>query len=523
MPVVMSWNVESLGASKLATLNGAGRPEIISTLATVIDRSQAQVFGLMEIKGGQGMNIAQQLVAELTNRAPGGRNWRVFGSGRQAGGTQEEYLYIYQHIAGEIEADLNAEPATASLMGVFDPKMVDDILPTAVERAALIDALVTGHYIGNGRYRVRSTMRTTNDLRVVGEKWNELLDLTTRLIFVGPQPAYITALPDAMHQRLKARLSAVDVIRFITFGDRSPFMLNLNIVDPHGAMRSVLITMVHEPGPQDPTRMAAINIAAMSIGTQRCIAAGAFGLLMGDFNIAAGQMHTGGIAYGRVPALAPGTGVVFKELIPRQVVQVFTPFANAWGAYTDMLAANRTSVVHRVLPPAAVGGDELSSAYDKFLAFQGASTITAQNAAVQNLIQASVANPAWAGGAEIYRAAKAAGLAESLDDKKGDFDREVLRIKKKITPLINNINNEIANHPIIQPGSPEERRINFWQAKVNLLQTSQNAVNAQRNDLTLIINDLSDATVTVPTNLAMSLSTYAYAVSDHLPITVELA
>jgi len=526
---VLSWNVESLGDTK-AVLPGPQPPsasELINFINLVARNENADVIGIMELKAGQGTNVKSWLLAKLNNGVGGGAVWDGVVSSRQDGGTMEEYVVLWKAQANRLQLNANGRPAPASLMGVLDDNAMSRLFtakgwgPGSLNRAATYAALSDAGYIQPGRFKHRSRMTITVFQRVLPAGWNLLNQMGANLqVQWGNNPPPPPAINAQDSQALAQLLLDVDILRFITYGDRSPFLVNLVV----GAAPLAMV-LLHAPGPQDPTRTDAINI----IGLSRPVGAAAAGgnlLVMGDFNIAAAQANATGRVYGRYTNAQ--NQFVFAQVTPVQNAQVFAPITGAPLNAPDLLPNIRTSLVNAFLADNSPLNAALANTFDKFF-FNGAAAMNQANARAVDLIDVMDPNSMnhdagiAQSGLTFFRSLRGnAFLQSQLAKLQRDFNKQ----HKRVTTLTNHlgsiqtkINNTV---PPPAPNSALVQRRNLTQN--NLTQATQKRaalqlqITACQAVQALVINLVQ----TTPSGVGTAHTTYRHAVSDHLPIYVEL-
>ena len=171
---VLSWNVESLGDAKAFRAVNQ-KSKLIKYLQYAIQLSDADLVGIMELKGGVGGQVRDWLLAKLNNARVGGPpfayTWKARLSSRQDGGTQEEYLLLWKDQAGRLTLDPNAMPGPTWLIGVADDNALETFLGQfawgAPDKADLYGALANLDYTVKGVYRPRNVNVRTRTNRIV--------------------------------------------------------------------------------------------------------------------------------------------------------------------------------------------------------------------------------------------------------------------------------------------------------------------------------------------------------------------
>lgn len=534
MPVtvrVLSWNVESLGDTK-AVLPGSQPPtqsELINFINLVARNENADVLGIMELKAGQGTNVKSWLLAKLNNGVGGGAVWDGVVSSRQDGGTMEEYVVLWKAQANQLQLNANGRPAPASLLGVLDDNAMSRLFAAkgwgtgSLNRQATYAALADADYVAAGRFKLRSKMTVTRFQRVLPTGWTLLNQMGNPQVQWGNNPAPPPAINNQQDSRALAQLLLdVDILRFITYGDRSPFLVNLLV----GATPAPLaIVLLHAPGPQDPTRTDAINI----IGLSRPAAAAAAGgnlLVMGDFNIAAAQANATGRVYGRYTNAQ--NQFVFAQVTPAQNAQVFAPITGAPLNAPDLLPGVRTSLVNTFLADGSALNATLANTFDKFF-FNGAAAMNQANARAVDLISVLDPNsmnhdPAIAQSClTFFRSLRGlAFLQGQLTKLQRDYNKQNKRVTT-LTTYLNNIQTKINNTvPAPAPNSALVQRRNLTQNDLNQATQKRAALQLQITACQAVQALVMNFVQNTPTGVGTAHTTYRHAVSDHLPIYVEL-
>jgi hypothetical protein len=526
---VLSWNVESLGDTKAVQPGSkpATASELINFINLVVRGAAADVVGIMELKSGQGQTVCAWLLAKLNNGVGGGVTWKGVVSSRQDGGTMEEYIVLWKEQANRLRLDPNARPAPASLIGVADDNAFSRLYdakgwkPNGMSRATFNAALSTAGYVAAGRFKLRSKFALTGKPRVLPDAWNTLNQMAQPQVQwsnKAPPPGGLTT---ADERDIAATLLDVDILRFNTYGDRSPFLVNLLVgTQP----RPLAIVLLHAPGPQDRIRTDAINIIGLSRPAGRAAAGGNL-LVMGDFNIAANQGNLTARVYGRFTN--PNHQFVFAQAVPAQYALVFAPIAGGPLNAPDLLPNIRTSLVNAYLADNSPLNAVLANTFDKFF-FRGAAAMNQANPRVINLVDvmnAASANynaPIAKSGLSFFRALR--GL-KFLAEQDKTLQRNWTKRDKDVTRLTKQLNGIVAKIAAAGPlpgNSPLILRRNTVQNSLNTATQARAAIQTQRNALAAMNAVVINFALDSPTGVGTALTTYRFAVSDHLPITVDL-
>lgn len=529
---VLSWNVESLGDGK-GTLPGGTLPpqqsEIINFISLVIQGSQASLVGIMEIKSGRGALILQWLLASLNNARPvnPAYTWAGRVSSRQDGGTQEEYLFLWKNQSGVLELNLEGVPGPTSLVGVVDANAMEGLFAAtgwdAAGQTQLGAALLDSGYVQNGKFKARSRMVTTSTFRVVPAAWNHLK--STGAITFAPSPAtQPPPLTPTQAKWLAMQLLSIDILRFITYGDRSPYLGNFLV-----GGKSLMVSLLHAPGPQDPTRTDAINIMGLSLPMQAQVAQDSL-LLMGDFNIGAKQGNATGRVYGR---FSNNQGVFgFAQVSPVQVAQVFAPITGAPLGAPDLLPNAQTTLVNGYVADGASPASVLGNTFDKFF-FRGSTTagrqMTQSGAGVVNLVQITAANqgtayvPSVAASAlTFFRAFRGITFLKQQYNSLTALQTKGQRTVNNLSQQLSGVQTRIAAAGTLPSGSALLTRQAKLQGQLQDASGKLKVISDSVANLTTLITLVTDPSRTEPSGIGTALAVYRYAVSDHLPISVQL-
>jgi len=484
----------------------------------------------MEIKGGIGPQLMLWLLAQLNNAPDLGPKppfqWEGRLSSRQDGGTQEEYLFLWQNQANVLTLDPNGSPGPTSLIGIADLNVLENVIRqqgwTPEQGTQLLQALFDSGYLRYGQYGSKKSK--TRTLRMVPAQWNALR--------TAPPPAAVTFKPAparqppagfaasaTAQQALAAQLVNIDMLRFTTYAERSPYLGNF-LVGSSG--KSLMVALLHAPGPQNfPAE--ATNIVGLSLPMQQQVVQRNL-LLMGDFNVSAANMQRRTLVYGR---FQKGPDFVFDTVSPRRYAPAFGPLTGSTPGLgtTDLLPGTLTSLTNAYLPDNTTIASTRCNPYDKLL-FKGSTTagqaMTPANATVVDLVQRIAANQgpnfnqqfgsvaltyfrAYLGAAFLTKA------AARLDRKQGEADREVKRCQKKVNGFTLPITNE-AMH------------LRYSAANEDLLkaQDKSQELTVSRNNIRSVAALVANALAQTPTGIGTGLAIYRFGISDHLPVMVDL-
>ena len=526
---VLSWNVESIGVAKVFT-NGAQRSKLVKFLQYVIQLSNADLVGIMELKGGVGGQLRDWLLAKLNNARPGppfAYTWRARLSSRQDGGTQEEYLLLWKDQPNRLTLDATAMPGPTWLAGVVDDNALETFFGQfagwgAAEKANLVAALTSCGYTVKGFYRARNAPVPTVTNRVGPTQWQALQTAVApaAVDFAGAVPAPPAGIDAGQLQQLARILLAIDILRFPTYAERSPFFGSFLIGNP---AQPLTVGLLHAPGPSDPVRTDAINIMALS---QPLVAAPSL-LLMGDFNIAANHLNLQARVYSRSTDANGQFG--FRPVVPAQRQQVFGPVAGAPLNAPDQIGNNKTSLVNAYLADNAPIADALANTYDKFF-FRGTAQLVSANPAVLAPIVAMASNQAaydpnlGTAGLTYFRTFRGAAF---VTQQSGNLNARLNKLNRLIAAQQGIIDTASRNIAKLPPGQVNKRnalmnRRQTATARRDVLQRQQQEITAELAALTVLLALVNAAAAPSPTGIGTSHAVYRYAVSDHLPILIQL-
>ncbi len=544
---VLSWNVEKLGEGKTTRLaTDPNLSEIVPFIALVIARTGAELVGIMEINGGMGPRIRDWLV-RLLNNVPGtvGAPWQGRLSTRQDGGTQEEYLYLWKEQPGRLVLDPASFPSATSLIGVVDRNLLAEFAqhlawsPAQVDQ--LLDALAASGYINHPWFMERGKQKHTAEYRMVPVQWKALAAMAVPEVEFDPAlaqpPAALLGPGGAVaRQHLAQMLVDADILRFLTYGARSPYLANFLVGNPGKPLATAIY---HAPGPQEQmfTIGPAINTIGMSLSLARAAAAGNV-LVMGDFNVTARQMSEQVEVWGREKNGQPQ----FSKVTPVQRQQVFAPIVGGTLNAANLMNAGgqelRTTYVGLYQDDATAPDDVLLNAYDKFF-FHGGAPPGGQPMTQTNEVE--VINLAlFLTDRSVYFDADLARSAltffrvfcgdASLDKAIDALTRKESRARLALYAVqgrLRRIDDEIAQQNAAHGRRLPSRstltlRRDMLARNVAAEQARLNAAQAQVANARLIRTSLQNAATVFATGTGSAAAILRDAVSDHVPIVVQL-
>jgi len=557
---IMSWNVEKFGADK-AAMEG-GRSPMCEFVAEVVRTRAVDLLGLMELVGGNGFAVAQRIADLYLNTVAApvgppdpkrpnldgrGNNWDRVVSPRQDGGTQEEYAYIWNAPTYDFNADESKAGGAFWLPGVISQRNFQNITAglgysaddwenffISIEAQELIKKIL---FVNKGRSRCETTT-----YRVDPARWSELNDGQGADVVEnhgmpkgGLSPAALNAVGNVIW--------LTDILRFPNTGDRSPYL---------GWFRcwnsTLLVGMLHAPGPQDQNRFEGIN----NMNLWQALRDAPNALIMGDFNInAPAETKSSKLEYRVNDANATDTGKLVFSSKPPRFARVFAPLTAALHApiadnqnpaqneglgMTRQLNNVGTTVVATVLPPDATARQAMASTYDNF--FYRAAAAAADNpmtvsqaAAVCDLLtditspgpglQAPQPNLAllamqvfrlWGGADRVRRQ-----IAEMRGGK------PLLRAQAKLRAATTSAARATATANANPLSQAAQTRMIQQNAALAAAQTAVNNLTTQADLLENTYLPLFDnAAFVVSNSIGCSAFIFSRAISDHLPILIGL-
>jgi hypothetical protein len=527
---VMSWNIESLGEEK-GTKPGtpAQKTALMTYICRVINQFDVDVIGIMELKGGQGQQVSGWLVGKLNGQRPltAAYTWKSKVSSRQDGGTQEQYILAWKDQPNHLVLDPDGDPGPTALLNVLD----DNVLATFIARkhwstadtATFYSSMESNGYIGHVRFKDRSKMVLTDTWRINGDQWDHLHRMMTpEVTFDMSRLPHPPAMTRQDRKDLAAKLLTIDILRFVSTGERSPYLASFRVGNP---ARPFMTALLHAPGPQDMDRFPAINSMAL-IAPFQAPATNPNLLVMGDFNIKATEMNDQARVWGRY--LKDGH-FGFHEVTPVDFRQIFVPLTSPPVGLTRLALApdDRTSLINGyeadVVPP----GDVLLNTYDKFL-LRGPA---ANNPRCLNLAQMGAFNQpvydARLGRSMLsffryYRGAAFLTKQRTELAKKEDKANRQYQVADKAYK-----NAVIKENAAIKGGTWTKtcavaKRVKDTKAKRVLILAAFAAFTAQLTALDNLITLEANRAIVAATGMGTAAAIYRYGVSDHLPIVTEL-
>jgi hypothetical protein len=533
---VLSWNIESLGDTK-ATINTTplSKSQIVDFIAAVTKALNIDVLGIMEVKSGIGSLLSSWLLSLLNNNGTAGTTWKSAVSSRQDGGTQEQYLYFWRSTT-TFDLNMAGLPGPTSLINVADEQVFAGLfqaasITTTTAQSQFLQALQVNGYLINGTFKEKGSNKSTKTYRVNPAIWQAAQNGTPVSFDPTKNPNSPVTFSAPQLLQISQTLAQLDVLRFISYGDRSPYLINLNL-----DTKPLIIALYHAPGPSDPSRFPAIN----NIGMSMPLATAASNmLLMGDFNISATDLKKKRArAYQRAPVSGNPNAVTFGPISPQQLAAIFNPITNAPLNTNQALlpSPTYTSLSAGFLQNTATLAQTQANIYDNFY-FRQSTTAASQLTVIAGSAKIAVPLTTYYPGTTFNAAIatlllnffRAFGGSTFLDDasyKYGKAESKATKAVNKAKALFNNaqanLNNAIANGATASKTSTLKKRVkknstalNTATAVLNKITDSITAINAT---LALVQNNMN----TTPAGIGDALTIYRRAISDHLPISFQL-
>ena len=527
----MSWNIESLGDAKATQADPVtsvlSESELVNFINLVIRKINADIVGIMEVKSGIGPRILDWLMARLNIGAASGP-WKGRVSARQDGGTQEETLYLWKEKKATLALDPAGAPAPIASIGIVDQNALETTFASLgigtqpATQNLLLTALQAAGYLAHPKFKAGNKMRATQTWRMNADSWNALATAKNPAVKFGTTKPPVAMNP-AQLQALAAQLIGTDILRFVGYAHRSPFLANFLVGSP---AKKVMVAVLHAPGPGEPIRLDAINI----IGLSNSAAAADNLVLMGDFNIAENQIGNLAVEYGRFTQAAHFT---FDPVVPRRYQPVFDPIEKA-----PLTAGNealpppaRTTVIDTWLDDTAPSKSVLGNTYDKFF-FRGntakAKGLTARHPLTWNMIDhlngADAVNvwPTEARSAlTFFRDFRGNAYLVKTDARLATAEAKEQKEFNKASGAAANIQKQItATKP--PANSPLYLRLANQSAKATKAKQKVASFKRQRGAIAVVQNVVNNGAIAAPTGVGTALAVYREAISDHFPISLDV-
>jgi hypothetical protein len=449
--------------------------------------------------------------------------WKAVVSSQQDAGTREQYIVLWKDDINKLSLDVAAMPGPAWLMGVVDDNALDTFFTsvgwtTPAQKLQAYAALAADKYIYNGKLKNKKT----KTWRLVPDQWRTLsTTVPPEVHFTSATKKPPTVPSQAQRRDLGARLVDIDMLRFVTFGDRSPFVVNFLL----GSNKDkVTYALMHAPGPQDSNRIPAANVFALSRPLLTAAASNAL-LIAGDFNVGTIAMGNTARKYDRIDVNGVFTFAEDTTSVPQQV---FAPVVGAPINAADLIQRQLTSISERFIPDGANVQDALANAYDKM--FFHSSGVAKQAAPrVINAMRWLASNQS-----NLVFDTRAAGSALTfLRAYKGNtpFAKEQADYQAALTAAniaVAKLQHEIGTLGVkihnLNPPANSPLRKRFAQAGPELLkaQAVQTDAKDELANVVVVATLANNPLITACTGIGTALAVYRKVISDHLPVIVNV-
>lgn len=548
---VMSWNIQKMGAAKIdAEVTGSESNDpraytppsdqtyILDYIVKVIRLNQVDIIGIMEVMGSEGDWLKDQLISMLKPEV-----WNGVVSSKQVGNPREEYIYLWKESSNLLS--LNAAqpygPSAASLINTIDDNSMApffNTMPPGYNHETIYDALTWNGYIKNFNFN----SDTKYCYRVIFDKWNDLANNNQDVVLDKDENGNPLDLGLTQQQLdiLKRILVQTDIILFPTTGQRSPFLLNLNLNNGAAIFRTVF-ALFHAPGPPSGNKLETLRKSSLftginNIGLSTVLQNAPHMLLMGDFNVTEDNRKAAvkyGIYHNYSRRFNPqGDRYIFGPIGPIVKDDVFAAITgapiNAPCLIADTVKTSLTSNIVNITGPDTVG----ASPYDKFFFKSENDSIRHNEAMCVDLI--SQMNPD----------AKVSGVYNRELAKTGTFffkarhsDKELKnrmrlltkkntnaqkRLKKRLVKKTQLVTSSSQNNTNSSPLSASSKRMKINEADINASTTMIDTTTAMIDDMMEIEALIAPSNIIVPPDFNCSAEVFS-AISDHLPISVTLS
>ena len=525
---IMSWNIQTLGPKKAHAKPKTTPPtasELVNFICIAIGKAHADVVGITEVRSRLGAQIGGWVCARLNAALPVGTTyrWKAVVSSQQDGGTKEQYIVLWTDEANALTLDEAAIPGPTWLVGVVDDNVLDPFFTsvgwtTPAQKLQAYAALAADKYIYNGKLKNGKT----KTWRVVPDQWRTLsTTIPPEVVFTSATKKPPTVPTQAQRQDLGARLLGIDMLRFVTFADRSPFVVNF-LLGPK--QDKVAYALMHAPGPQDSNRIPAANVFALSRPLQIAAAANAL-LIAGDFNVGTIAMGNTAKKYDRIDVNKVFTFAEDTTSVPQRV---FAPVVGAPLNAADLIPGQLTSISESFIPDGANVQDALANAYDKmFFASSGQAKQAIPR--VINVMRWLASNQ----GHLVFDAGAAGSALTYLRAYKGNTpfvktQADYQATKTKATKAVIRLQAETGSLAVkirnLNPPKNSPLRKRLAQALPELVkaQAVEASAVADLANLAEAADLVADPLKVACTGIGTALAVYRKVISDHLPVIVNV-
>jgi hypothetical protein len=467
---VISWNIEKFGEDKLNDVN------FIDYVTSVIRLYQADLVAIMELVGWMGNETRDALVMSLNNKekaAKTGVVWKGEASEMTPARPNEQYLFLWkQALFTDIQFVLwnvvgDSDFSEFFVNNKFGIPQQEDFWKSMFKNGWLDASYILPYKKG----------------RLLAADPNNL-DLTTK--------APMITLTPKQKQALVGVLLREDVTAFPVRGSRPPFLLKATTAA--APKTEIVFAVYHAPGPGNALPIIASN----SLSYIEWVGEAAVGVLMGDFNVtAADAANTFALQFydydvSRIVYIKAADGVRFVTGYPFQRItgpnykpKAGDPKFSMSLDYGKRLWADKTSLTSTLVGADTIADDTsiltvLANEYDKF--FVRASKPDPSPPKVINLIDMVVPKKPKVPGAK----GKTKQVTRSTT---------ATQYQRDLADLVYQIYNE------------------WWDRQNSKLRKKASTIK--------LLSDSPQLTK-APQSLFEAQYTYVYAISDHLPIYMEL-
>jgi hypothetical protein len=546
----MSWNIQKMGAAKIdaevtssegrgprAFVPSADQTYILDYIVKVINLNAVDVIGVMEIMGNEGDWIKDQLLTKLKPEV-----WNGVVSSKQVGSPREEYLYLWKESSNILslnEADPRG-PSSASLINIIDDNSMAPLfktIPLRNDQVAVYNALEWNGYIKNFNFGSDPKLC----YRVNFDKWNALANQNADVVLDKDNKGNPLSLGLTQQQLdlLKDILVKTDIILFPVTGQRSPFLLNLN-VNTGRQILPALFALFHAPGPPSGNKLETLRKSKLfdginNIGLSTVLQGAPHMLLMGDFNVTADN-RTAALKYGIYHDYSrrtnsDGSRFIFAPIGPIVKKDVFAAITgapiNAPCLIPDTVKTSITSTVKADTDINSVG----ASPYDKFFFKSQNDLIGQSDAGRVDLISRMNPDSKSLGlydkdlaktGVYFYKCRRSDnGLRSTIKKLTAENDVALQRLNQRVLKK-RTLDESASTNASGAPSTASSKRSKINQADIDATTSSINATAKKVSALEDIQILLSPEYLVVPPSYNCAVEVFS-AISDHLPISVSLS
>lgn len=488
---ILSWNIQIFGFTKMYKNNPANPfvpipSEIFKYIAWYVTTysTPADIIAIMEINEGAGSLILGLLIAELNNFS-GTSVWKGQCAERQVGSKAESYIILWQDVPKRVA--LFNDPITLKtfyLSGRISTMLLGEtFLPLPY------DPLIAHTFVSKlenkkgGVSKLFAGPNNTYKWVLLANKWKEIESLQASGGIIS-DILNNTVLPNAVDQKKLQDICYKQMpILFPDAKERFPYIAKFN-VDPNdgGAYKQLTAIVYHAPFESADPVICINNLGQLKELNDVTVNR----LVMGDFNVPVNSTNTS-LAYGFVPNK---DGKFNYEAIYGAAKQYLTAFVPLTGAPVSMppvltptsppLTSLAATYFDPATTPSPTAAQYMSSAYDNLLF--------------------------------------GAGSAGALSVTGGSYDDLIVAMTP---PALSATTMGALAMQILMEGngySNAQKQGNSTKPSTSPATATSNA-----NLLACLAAMNCGATNNRPSNLAEAQVVYRYAISDHIPVWVELS